>query len=198
MKYNKYIDKIINYWFLNNNLQENMDRWFNNSLKYDNEIKKKFKNILNKAENGDLLHWLESKNGYLAHIILLDQFSRQIYRNSPEAFKNDEKIKLFMEFGLNKYLDKFNAVEKMFVLMPYQHSELLIDQKKGIKILENEIKNEINNKEKDILKTALYHQKGHYNVIKLFNRFPKRNKILNRKSTKKELEYIKKSSNVPY
>ena len=193
-EYDNYIDIIINYWFKNNDF----DRWFKSGDKYDSEITQLFYHVLIEAEKGNLLHWLESRKGYLAHIILLDQFSRQIYRGTPSAYKNDNKIKLFMEMGLELYLDSFDAIKKMFILMPYQHSESLKDQKKGLKILKNLIKNEKINSERNILNTALYHQKGHLDVLKKFGRFPKRNSVLKRKSTKKEIKYINQSTEHPY
>ena len=53
----------------------------------------------------------------------MDQLSRYIYRDTPGAYKNDYKILLFMEMAYDKYIDNLSAIEKMFVLMPYQHSE---------------------------------------------------------------------------
>ena len=53
----------------------------------------------------------------------MDQFSRHIYRNNRKAYKNDPKVLLFMEMALDRYLNQFSAIEKMFVLMPYQHCE---------------------------------------------------------------------------
>ncbi len=194
--YNKYIDKILDYWFANGKL--NFDKWFKNGHNYDKEIIEKFSDILKEAEKGNLLEWLGTKRGYIAHIILMDQFSRHIYRGSPDAYKNDYKTLLFMEMALDRYIDELSAVEKMFVLMPYQHYEKIEYQIKGCQILEQLIKKEKNPKEKNILKTALFHQKGHYKTLKQFGRFPKRNYILNRLSTEEEIDYMDNSEDKPY
>tara|TARA_B100000925_G_C22007942_1_gene474620 strand:- start:1227 stop:1820 length:594 start_codon:yes stop_codon:yes gene_type:complete len=190
-----YIKEILEYFFYDIN---NYQRWFINSHRYDKEIKARFYEILKEAEKGNLLHWLQSKDGYIAYIILMDQFSRHIYRNTKNAYKNDKAVLLFMEMALDHYLDKYSAIEKMFVLMPYQHCEKLECQKLGVSILSNLINNENDLKEKNILKLALHHQKGHFNVIKEFGRFPKRNHILGRVSTPEEIDYIDKTEDIPY
>ena len=103
-----------------------------------------------------------------------------------------------MEMALDQYLNELTAIEKMFVLMPYQHYEDIEYQIKGCNLLSSLIKLEDNPKEKNILKTALFHQKGHYNTLKVFGRFPKRNYILNRLSTEEEIDYMDNSEDLPY
>ena len=196
-EYDNYVDIILKYWFTGNK-NSDFKRWFNNGSKYDDEIREKFFIVLKEAEKGNLLHWLGDKRSFLAHIILLDQFSRHIYRGTPDAYKNDHKILLFMEMAIDQYIDEYNAFEKMFVLMPYQHSENIKEQEKGLEILTNLIHKEEDMTQKNILKTALHHQKGHYQVIKNYSRFPKRNYILGRLSTEEEIDYMDRSENVPY
>lgn len=194
-----YINEIIDYW-LGERDSLHFQKWFHSSKKYDEEITKKFGQILEEAEKGNLLHWLGSKEGYLAHIILMDQFSRHIYRDSPEAYKNDKKALLFMEMALSQYLDEFNSIEQMFVLMPYQHCENIKCQHLGVQILTNLIEKGNKNSTKNIsvLKTALFHQKGHLKVLEKFKRFPKRNDVLNRLSTMEEIDYMDNSEKLPY
>ena len=194
--YSLYIKKILDYWFSDKKI--NFNKWFKKGHQYDDEIKENFSGILKEAEKGNLLEWLGTKQGYIAHIILMDQFSRHIYRGTPAAYKNDYKTMLFMEMALDRYIDDLSAVEKMFVLMPYQHMENLEYQQKGIEILTNLVKKEKDPKEKNILKTALFHQKGHYKTLKIFGRFPKRNYILGRLSTEEEIDYMDSSEDVPY
>ena len=196
-EFDSYVEIILKYWFTGNK-NADFKRWFNNGSKYDDEIKEKFFIVLKEAEKGNLLHWLGNSRSFLAHIILLDQFSRHIYRGTPDAYKNDHKILLFMEMAVDQYMDSYNASEKMFVLMPYQHSENIEEQLKGVEMLKEQIDKEQDMSQKNILKTALHHQKGHLNVLKKFNRFPKRNYILGRLSTEDEIDYMDRSENVPY
>ena len=194
--YNKYIDLILDFWFGNGKL--NFDMWFKNGSKYDQKIIDNFSEILKEAEKGNLLEWLGSKKGYIAHIILMDQFSRHIYRGKKEAYKNDYKTMLFMEMALDQYLNDLTAIEKMFVLMPYQHLEDVEYQKKGVETLKSLIVNEKDPKEKNILKTALFHQNGHLKTLEKFGRFPKRNYALDRVSTEEEIDYMDNSEDIPY
>lgn len=192
---NSKYNKILDFWFENN---IDFNKWFMSKNQYDEYIKRNFKKILNEAEKGDYLDWLSNHKSYLAMIILLDQFSRHIYRGTYKAYQNDEKALLFTEMGLDIHLNKFSAVEKMFVLMPYQHSENLDDQNFGVKILTNLISNEKNIFEKNILKKALYHQKRHLKVIEKFGRFPKRNIYLGRESTEEEIDYMDENQKYDY
>jgi len=189
------LNKILMFWFGKPN---NFEKWFTNGKKHDKSIKSQFKNILKSAEKGNLLHWLGNDRSYLAMIILLDQFSRYIYRDTKYAFKNDKKARLFMEMGLDLHLDKFNAEEKMFVLMPYQHSENLEDQKFGYRMLRNLIKKEKDQKEKNILKKSLYHQKNRLKIISSFKRFPSRNYILGREPSESEIDFLDEHDNYDY
>jgi len=196
-EYDNYIDIILKYWF-SGNKNADFKKWFRSGKKYDVEIKERFLGVLKEAEKGNLLHWLGNSRSYLAHIILLDQFSRHIYRGTPDAYKNDSKILLFMEMAIDRYIDDYSASEQMFILLPYQHSEKITEQQKGLEVLHNLIIKELDMTQKNILKTALHHQKGHLNVISKYGRFPKRNYILGRLSTVDEIDYMDGSENVPY
>lgn len=189
------IDSILNFWF---SKKPNFEMWFENGKKYDIIIKNKFYNYLIEAEKGNLLHWLSHHRSYLAYIILMDQFSRHIYRGSHKSYQNDKKVLLFTEMGFWLHYDHLDAVEKMFALMPYQHSEDIDDQKLGKSILEKLIKSEKKLREKNILKRALFHQNNHLEVIKKFGRFPKRNEFLGRESTEEEIDYIDENDLYPY
>ena len=197
-------EEILEYW-LPKNGKPNYDKWFMKSKDYDEEIKNKFEMILKEAEEGKGFSWLITKDSYLAHIILMDQFSRHIYRNNGDSFKNDKGNLIFTELGLDVYLDDLNNYELMFAFMPYMHSEIKIYQDKGLekfKITKNKIKYKLldpnlNNDEKEqykknlkILNDMETYMDQHHDVITRFGRFPKRNVLLNRKSTKEELDYI--------
>ena len=198
-KYYNYIDKILKYWFNNNYKNINYDKWFRNGQLYDIEIQTKFKHILDKAEQGLLESWNDTKEGFLALIILLDQFSRHIYRNTPKAYINDQLTITYLDKYIYKYINKLKPIESLFALMPYQHSECICKQKSGIILIKYLLYKEKTIYGTNILSEALHHQIQHFNIIYKFGRFPKRNKILNRKSTSMELLYIKSSNpNLPY
>ncbi len=184
---------VLDFWF-----EKPLDynKWFY-SKSHDKYIKNKFLKLHQEAEKGHLLEWLIEKDSYLAMIILLDQFSRHIFRKTKDAYRNDEKILLFTTMGL-EHLEKMSAQEKIFVLLPFQHSENLNDQIFGLRLLKNLIKLEKDVKEKNILKKLLFHQEKHYKVIEKFGRFPKRNIYLNRESTEEEIDYIDENPEYDY
>ena len=194
-----YISKILKFWYNNNLRYFNEDKWFKNGDKLDKEISEKFSKILLLAEKGKLEYWNETKDGFLAHTLLLDQFSRHIYRNTPKAYGNDKLCINITDKYILCYINQLKPLEALFALMPYQHSENLCKQNTGIFLIKYLLSKEKTIYGNKLYKVTLHHQKEHAKLIKKFGRFPKRNKILNIKSTKKELEYIVNSDKkLPY
>ncbi len=123
---------ILDYWFSKGLYTADFDKWFMKSQDYDEEIKEKFGNLLKEAEQGKGFSWLHTKDSYVAHIILLDQFSRHIYRGSGDSFKNDNGCMLFVELGWEMYKEQLEGYEFMFAFMPYMHTENMSYQRKGM------------------------------------------------------------------
>ena len=174
--------KILDFWFK----ESESIQWFKKDIEYDSLIKKKFINDHNAAINGDYKNWKEHPYESLAFIILLDQFSRNIYRNNPRSFKYDPISLDFCKNGLNKLFEsklKTND-QRLFFILPLIHCENINEQNLAIKILDNQFKN--TTKYKEISKFFRRHQE----IIEKFGRFPHRNKVLQRKNTKVENEYL--------
>lgn len=155
---------------------------FQKSLAFDNEIKERFGKLVTQALQGDLDHWAESGDGRLALIILLDQFTRNIYRDTPEAFSGDKKV---VEFSIRSAKDghldnEMDNTKRTFILMPMMHSEDIQIQDNSLALFEK-YTNE------GTLKYAVMHR----DIIAQFGRFPHRNWILGRESTAKEIEFLK-------
>ena len=206
---------ILDYWFSKGLYTPDYDKWFMKSQDYDEEIKEKFGDLLKEAEEGKGFSWLHTKDSYVAHIILLDQFSRHIYRGSGDSFKNDNGCMLFVELGWKMYCNQLKGYEFMFAFMPYMHTENLTYQKKGKTIFyiqknlygtQHFHKRKLTNpkdtshitsieptkydKEYTMLKSMEPHLEGHLRTIEIFGRFPKRNKDLGRESTTPEISYM--------
>lgn len=209
---------ILDYWFSKGLYTADFDKWFMKSEDYDEEITEKFGDLLKEAEHGKGFGWLVSKDSYIAHIILMDQFSRHIYRGKGDAFKNDKGCLIFVELGWELYKEELKGYEFMFAFMPFMHTESLIYQKKGeqhffghkdlYKQYPNaretkrpltdpkntsymgSIESTNYDKEYNMLKSMEPHMVGHKQTIQMFGRFPKRNEALGRKSTPKEINYI--------
>ena len=126
-------DEILKYWFKDDGSAD-FDKWFMNSKAYDNEITEKFGELLKEAEKGNGFGWLVNKNSFVAYIILMDQFSRHIYRDTADAFKNDISTIIFSNMGFDLYRQQLVGYEFMFAFMPYMHTESLEYQNKGEKI----------------------------------------------------------------
>jgi len=170
-------EKVLNFWF---NILTPED-WFKKSEKLDREITDKFKDIHKKAAISELFEWRTTPKGSLAEIIILDQFSRNIYRNKPQAFSSDPLSLALAQTAIKKNFDAaLQNNEKAFLYMPFMHSESKLIHKKAVELynqpgLENNYNYELKHKE----------------IIDRFNRYPHRNLILNRESTSEELEFLK-------
>ena len=205
---------ILDYWFSKGLYTADFDKWFMKSQDYDEEIKEKFGDLLKEAEQGHGFSWLHTKDSYVAHIILLDQFSRHIYRGSCDSFKNDNGCMVFVELGWEMYKEQLKGYEFMFAFMPYMHTENMVYQKKGeynfnrhkqlygnaggraltppIHVSYMGSLDEVTNNDKEyaMLKSMEPHVLGHKQTIQIFGRFPKRNVALGRETTIQEEQYM--------
>ena len=176
------INKIINFWFLETSAEQK----FKKDLKFDQIIKDKFLNDYELASQSKLDDWQGTDRGCLALIILLDQFSRNLFRENSKSFEQDEKSRSVLHKILeNNFLETMNESERLFALLPFIHSENINDHKKLYKLMDQYLKDHPGIK--DIKKFWTDHTK----VIKKFSRYPHRNKVLGRKSTSEEIEFLK-------
>ncbi|MEX0583059.1 MAG: DUF924 family protein, partial [Sneathiella sp.] len=159
------IQEILDFWFLpesNKDYGKPREVWFKKNPDFDAEIRKKFLNDFEKAEAGELLHWADSARGSLALILLFDQFTRNMFRDSPHAFVADGKAREIARNMLARdYYDELNDVEKQFAALPFEHSEDMEDQKLSVKLF-----GELGSDE------AMDYAEQHYAIIERFGRFP--------------------------
>ena len=155
---------------------------------YDKEIKERFENMLIIYEMKKGFEHLKNKDEFIAFIILLDQFSRQIYRNTEKAFAFDKKIIEFTDYGFEYYLEELTNMEIIFAFMPYIHSENKIYREKSKKILEK-IQEKLG-EDSEIFKKILKNYENHQQSFNEFGRFQKRNDVLNRKTNEQETMYL--------
>lgn len=189
-------EDILSFWFGEIDGEESFPEekakmWFSEDENVDSYIRQQFEDYLKSAQKGELSSWLKTPQGFLAYIILLDQFPRNMYRDKPEAYENDtlslraslEAIKL----GFDKQL---KPIERIFIYMPLMHSESLDMQKKCVRCFE-ELLQDTPEKIKDYIANSLHYAKRHMKMIERFGRFPYRNTTLGRESTPEEIEYLK-------
>lgn len=173
------IDEILRFWFK----EIDHSRWFKKDPEFDRELEQRFGTLLEQAKQDQLDHWCETPRGRLALIILLDQFSRNIYRGTPASFEADTKALELTLRGIENGLDKeLSLEERSFFCLPLRHAEDLEMQQLGL------------------AKTRELNQEGygtdryarsHLELVERFGRFPHRNKILGRPNTPEEEEYLK-------
>lgn len=188
-------ESVLEFWFgeWHNNVPEDAQQknWFTGGATFDLAIKKKFTTTLLASSKGELDAWELTPRGRLAFVIVLDQFPRNIFRGTANAFLYDEKALSLardgVEFGHDKPL---RAIEKMFLYMPYQHSESLKIQKEGLALYEAILNHTKSDEEYAICKQAFEFAKQHHQLIERFGRFPHRNAILGRQSTAQEESYL--------
>ena len=175
------IEKILYFWFV-----ETPDKKkFQKDLKFDQVIKDRFLNDYELASQNKLDDWQGTARGCLALIILLDQFSRNLFRESGKAFEQDEKSRsVLLKIITYNFLDKMNESERLFALLPLIHSESISDHEKAYELMEKYLKNH-----SDLEKIKKFWV-DHTAVIKRFGRYPHRNEVLNRVSSDDEVEFL--------
>ena len=175
-------DDVLKFWFEDNG----RDQWFGKETAFDDEIRRRFGEVAHQARDGRLERWVEAPRSCLALIILIDQFSRNLYRDSPLAWSADVHALAIAKLALEKGYDgELNATEQAFMYLPLMHSEALADQERCVALTE---KNADSGREfnKANYESAIKHR----DIIARFGRFPHRNEILGRESTAEELEFL--------
>ncbi len=170
--------------------QEILEFWFNEltaqvrfkkSSKIDSKMRERFSAVLQKAFKAELFSWRQSPQGRLAEILLLDQFTRNIYRDTPESFAGDSIALVLAQEAVSIGADqKLPPEKRAFIYMPYMHSESVAIQDTA-KTLFSQAG----------LESNLEFEQKHRKIIERFGRYPHRNAVLGRPSTPEEVEFLK-------
>ncbi|MEL7130094.1 MAG: DUF924 family protein [Pseudomonadota bacterium] len=165
--------------------------WFRKSFETDALIADRFLDTLSALASGLAYDWaVTSPAGRLAAIIALDQFSRNMFRDTPAAFAHDAMALDLCSHGLMLGVDMgMKEVERQFFYMPLEHSERLSDQDLCVKAMGGALRS-ARPPFKPILEGALDYAKQHQAIIQRFARFPHRNPILGRTNTPEEAAYL--------
>ena len=175
------MEEIYNFWFKE---LGNSKKWFIRGRDYDEIIRERYLEYWEKGVLGELDHWQDDYKSCLVLIIILDQFSRHINRNEITQYTFDKKT-VKMVYQNMEHFDKYNFWEKVFFLMPLHHSENIEDHINLLQIYHLKFDKTHPNYQ-SVLKNII----KYYHIIKKYNRFPFRNKILNRKNTNEEDKYF--------
>lgn len=189
------IEDVLSFWFdydhNDNNTLFNRALWWQKSDDTDKQIRENFSSLRTQAINGELDNWLETPKGTLAYIILIDQFSRNLLRGQAAMYAHDPLALNAAKMAIEKGYDKsLSLTERVFIYMPFEHSENIEDQKLSVKLFEMLIESTPEPARQVAIDFAGY-AKDHHDTVEKFNRFPHRNKILSRESTPEEIEFMK-------
>jgi uncharacterized protein (DUF924 family) len=170
-------EAVIAFWFD----ELTPEQWFKKSDRLDAIIKERFAGALQEAAAGEYWTWRKNAKGRLAEIILLDQFSRNLYRDTAQAFAQDPMALVLAQEAVALGLDKgLSSDEKAFLYMPYMHSESTRIHEQA-EVLFNQPGLEHNYE----------FELKHKVIIDRFGRYPHRNQILGRESSEAEIEFLR-------
>jgi len=168
--------EIIKFWFE----EISQTQWWKKDVQFDQLIASRFLEVHGQASRCELNQWRETADGRLAEIIVLDQFSRNIYRDSPLSFATDSLALVLAQEAIRVGADKkVSESMRSFFYMPFMHSESAVIHEEAV-VLYEAYGNEGN----------LDFELRHKAIIDRFGRYPHRNEILGRDSTAEEVEFL--------
>lgn len=167
---------LIDFWFSD----EVRKLWFKSTAKFDQQLFDRYNETWQLAQQGERDHWCDTALGSLAMVILLDQFPLNMFRGQAMSFSTEVKSRQVAHAAIDRGFDReLPAPKRSFLYMPFMHSEDLEDQAFALRLFDQ-----------PGLGDQLRYARHHYSIVEHFGRFPHRNKILGRKNTDAEVEYL--------
>lgn len=168
-------------------------RWYGGGEDLDSEIRTRFGDVHESATCDLLNHWCDSADGMLALVIVLDQFTRNMYRGSAAAFAQDSLARAYAYRAVRSGIDQeMSIVGRMFLYHPFHHSESISDQLFSVQCVES-LHRAVTDDWREFMDECLQFFGSRLKIVQRFGRFPHRNEVLNRTSTPEEVEYLKNS-----
>ncbi|MFT6581274.1 MAG: DUF924 family protein [Alphaproteobacteria bacterium] len=158
---------------------ERREVWFKKDVAFDDEIRAQFGDHWEQASAGAYDHFVETAKGRLALLILLDQFSRNLFRGDARSYSNDVKALALAKEGVALGHDMaLSKIERIFMYLPFEHSEDMEDQHRMIALCVN------------LPTRNLEWARKHFVIIERFGHFPHRNEALGRDTTPEEVKFL--------
>jgi uncharacterized protein (DUF924 family) len=180
-------ETILDFWFRKKDSPEygkSRPEWFIKNSVFDDQIRSLFLTVYQQAARGELDFWRENPLSCLALIITLDQFPRNLFRGESKAFATDKQALCLAQYAVSQGFDQvLFPVQRWFIYLPFEHSESLEIQHRGIKLWSSLAD------DPDSM-SAVNYAYQHLKVIERFGRFPHRNPILGRVNTAEETEFL--------
>ena len=189
------LQAIVHFWFGDTaddalTAQRQSRLWWRKDTRTDQLITRRFAGLVQQACRGELESWLSSPGGRLACILLIDQFGRHIHRGSPAAFAHDKQAQAMTLAGLERGHDReLRPIERVFFYLPLEHSEELAHQQLSVSLI-SELVAGLDEATASVFASFEDYAARHRDIIERFGRFPHRNEVLGRQSTREELEFL--------
>ncbi len=181
-------EEVLEFWFGREGEEgygEFREAWFLKDPDFDREIRDRFETVYEEAAAGELEAWKEEARSCLALIVVLDQFPRNMFRGDPRMYATDglalATARHAVEHAYDRELPPF---QRMFVYLPFEHSEDLEDQRRSVELFRR-LAEEMGSEE------LLVYAVRHFQIVERFGRFPHRNEILGRRTTPEETEFLR-------
>ncbi|AMB99596.1 hypothetical protein AWM75_06200 [Aerococcus urinaehominis] len=169
--------EILDFWFK----ELNPDQHFTADDQLDQEIAHRFGQIHTAARQSQLYAWRDNLDSALAEIIILDQFSRNLFRGNWRSYSQDGMALALAQQAIARFnTNQLTSQERSFLYMPYMHSESLAIHDQAMMLFSSD----------PGLAETLEYEVAHYKIIKAFNRYPFRNQALGRQSTPEEEDFL--------
>lgn len=186
---------IVSYWLADSaqsaeKAMARHDVWYQGGNAVDEEIRHHFLDCVLQARDEVLGTWESSPDGALALVIALDQFTRNLFRGTPEAYSGDTLAQAIAHRAINAGHDrKLSVPARIFLYHPFHHSETASEQNRGVALLQG-LEQEVTDEWRAYVQRSVKGFGGHRDVVVRFGRFPHRNRTLGRTSTTEELTYL--------
>jgi uncharacterized protein (DUF924 family) len=168
--------EILQFWFEEADEQQ----WWKKDAASDQLIRDRYSDVYRRAASGELFDWRKQAPGWLAEIIVLDQFPRNMFRGDARSFATDNMAVVLSQEAVANGVDRdLQAVQKSFLYMPLMHSESALIHETAVELFSQ-----------PELEHNLEFELKHKAIIDRFGRYPHRNEILGRESTPEELEFL--------
>ncbi|MEY4579141.1 MAG: hypothetical protein RL701_3844 [Pseudomonadota bacterium] len=190
-------ESVLSFWFgeldaLGRAANAQRDRWWKRDAAFDQQIRLQFGALHTAALRGELRDWLTTPRSTLAYIIVLDQFSRNLFRDTSEQFAGDEKALTAAINGIELGLDRDRALrleERTLFYLPLMHNEQLALQERCLQLY-RDMSQELSGSARASMLNRIGYAERHRDIVRKFGRFPHRNQFLGRSSTPEECDFL--------
>ena len=189
------VTRIVDFWM--GESRDSPDRalarhgwWYEGGPAVDDEIRVRFGDLVTRARAGELLDWRATPDGALALVLLLDQFTRNLFRGTPEAYSGDRLAFETLSHAIDRGLDRgLHPVASIWLYHPFHHAEDVAEQDRGLGLL-RALRQRADPPWHAYVERSMEGWTRHRDIVARFGRFPHRNVVLARASTAEELAHL--------